>query len=232
MHSYDVTALFTSMIAARGRLMEDDKLADRTKMSVEQVMTILEFCLNTTYFMYKGDYYQQTEGAAMGSPVSPIIANLYMEVFEEKALATAPHPPKLWIRYVDDTFVIIKSDDIPEFTAHINSLDTNIQFTAEPETDGKLPFLDSCAESRGEEGGIRTVVYRKPTHTDQYLQFTSNHHLSHKRSVVRSLQHRAKTIVIDPDDQKKELEYVSNVLTDNGYAKWMFTHENQTSQTN
>jgi hypothetical protein len=73
MHSYDVTALFMSIlvpaasIAARGRLMQDDKLADRTKMSVEQVMTILEFCLNTTYFMYKGDHYQQTEGAAMGS---------------------------------------------------------------------------------------------------------------------------------------------------------------------
>ena len=81
--------------------------------------------------------------------------------------------------------------------------------------------LDACAESRGEEGGIRTVVYRKPTHTDQYLQFSSNHHLNHKRSVVRTLQNRAKTIITDEIDQKKELEHVSNVLTDNGYAKWM-----------
>ena len=75
-----------------------------------------------------------------------------MEGFEERALTSAPHPPLLWIRYVDNTFVIIKSEDIPEFTRHINSLDTNIQFTAEPETNGKLPFLDACAESRGEEG--------------------------------------------------------------------------------
>ena len=51
-------------------------------------MELLTFCVNTTYFMFQGDIYKQINGAAMGSPVSPLVANLYMERFEQHALST------------------------------------------------------------------------------------------------------------------------------------------------
>ena len=96
--SYDVTALFTSVPVDKAleviteRLYADDTLTSRTEMTIPQIVELLDFCLNTTYFIYDGTYYQHTHGAAMGSPISPLVANCYMEQFEKVVISTAPHP--------------------------------------------------------------------------------------------------------------------------------------------
>ena len=83
--SYDVTALFTSVPMDKAleviteSLHEDDTLTSRTEMTFPQIVELPDFCLNTTYFIYDGTYYHQTHGAAMGSPISPLVANCYME---------------------------------------------------------------------------------------------------------------------------------------------------------
>ena len=65
----------------------------RTKLNIDQIIQLLELCLDTTYFSFREQIFKQTHGAAMGSPVSPIVANLYMEYFEEKAIESAKHKP-------------------------------------------------------------------------------------------------------------------------------------------
>ena len=99
--------------------------------------------------------------------------------------------------------------------------DSNIKFTTEPEQDGILPFLDACVNT-SEDGSTHVTVYRKPTHTDQYLNFSSNHHLQHNMSVVRTLMRRAKVMVTRPDCRGKEMAHVQDALKTNGYKQWMF----------
>ena len=127
----------------------------------------------------------------MGSPCSPLVANAYMDFFEKWALNSAPHPPHIWKRYVDDTFCVIKSAYIEEFIEHINTQDRNIKFTRAEEEDGTLPFLGTVINRLG-DGSIKIKIYRKLTHTDQYLHFRSHHPLEHKLSVV------IKTLIASP----------------------------------
>ena len=160
------------------RLELDQELHSRTTMKVEHITSLLEFCLKTTYFQFQGTFYEQISRAAMGSPVSPIVANLFMEDFEVKAINTAKNPPKMWKRYVDDTWVILDSTRKEEFFQHINSIDPKIQFTSEDSNpDGSIPFLDIVVMPQP-DGSIKTTVFRKPTHTDMYLHWDSYHHLS------------------------------------------------------
>ncbi len=71
-------------------LEKDKSCQDRAKLSAEQVCDLLELCLNTTYLAYNGKYYKQCHGCAMGSPVSPVVVNLFMERFEYTALNGTP----------------------------------------------------------------------------------------------------------------------------------------------
>ncbi|CAF4918547.1 unnamed protein product [Pieris macdunnoughi] len=94
---------------------------------------IVKHCLTSGYLMWKDEFYVQVDGVAMGSPVSPIVADIFVEDFEERALANAPVKPRLYKRYVDDTFVVLPNDKISAFLAHLNSIHNNIKYTVEQE---------------------------------------------------------------------------------------------------
>ena len=155
----------------------------------------------------------------MGSQVSPIVANLYMEYFEQKALSTALHPPRIRHRYEDDTFVIQKEIHTQDSLQHINSVDPAIQFTVEDnKEDGAIPFLDTIQPEA--DGKLFTTMYRKPTHTDQYLQWDSHHHLSARFSVIHTLSHRAQTVCSNPELLQKEKTHLRKALIQCKYPKW------------
>ena len=116
-----------------------------------------------------------------------------------------PPPPRFWCRFVDDTFVIHKEVNKQDFSQHINSVDPAISFTVE---DNK------------EDGSLSITVYRKPTHTDQYLEWDSHHHLTAKFSVINTLSHRAKTVCSRPEWLQQEMDHLRKALTKCKYPKW------------
>ena len=223
--SYDVTALFTSVpippvLKIIEEKLEEDKDLPRTNMNTRHIIKLLEFCLRSTYFVFQGQHFEQVEGAAMGSPLSPIVANIYMEHFEARALETAPHPPSLWKRYVDDTFVILETAYKEEFFQNLNGIEEKIQFTAENiRGDGSLPFLDTLVTVE-EDGSLSTSIYRKPTHTNHYLQWDSHHSIANKYSVINSLLHRANNICSNQEQKKEELSHIEEALTSCKYPSW------------
>ncbi|XP_072048444.1 uncharacterized protein [Amphiura filiformis] len=224
LRSYDVSALFTSVPVdkalriVRSRLEQDSALGDRTELTPDQIVRLCETCLKQ-YFIYNGDYYEQLHGAAMGLPLSPILCDIYMEDLEQRAIATAPHPPRWWFRYVDDTHCKLKKCHSQEFTDHLNSLDKDIKFTTEGEENDSLAFLDTLTVIQPDRS-IKVTIYRKSTHTDQYLNFSSNHPIDHKLGVIRTLYHRADTVVTNLQDREDEKTHVNNALVKCGYPKW------------
>ena len=154
----------------------------------------------------------------MGSPVSAIIADLYMEAIEKQAIATTSIKPRIWRRYVDDTFTIIKHNDVDYLLDHFNQQHPSIRFTTETENDNKIAFLDSLV-TREPDGRLHTTVYRKPMHTNQYLVYDSNHPQSVKRGIVKCLNDRAKRIITKPSGTAQEKKHLSTVLVANCYPR-------------
>ena len=98
----------------------------------------------------------------MGSPCLPVVANIYMEYFEKRALGPITFTIDTWLRYVDDVLTIIKKGTHDSLLNHLNSIDPNIKFTVEPPNDqGAIPFLDTFPRPSG----------NKITYMDRYLDF-------------------------------------------------------------
>ena len=140
-----------------------------------------------------------------------VIANLYMERFEEQAIATSPYKPNV---DVDDTFTVLDRGSVDSFLQHLNIEEPSILFTVETGSDSKLAFLDT-AVYREPDGRFTTSLYRKHTHTDQYLPYDSHHPQSVKRGIVKFPYDRAKRIVTKPSVISKEKRRLSSVLVSN-----------------
>ncbi|XP_020632842.1 uncharacterized protein LOC110069653 [Orbicella faveolata] len=139
MVSFGVESLFTNVpiegaaqVALR-KLENDPGLSDRTNLSPTQIADFLDFVLRSAYFQDNGSIYEQQDGAATGSPVSAVIANLCMEEFEELAIITANCKPKIWKRYEDDDFTILDRNNVDGFLQQLNIQQPAIRFTMEIE---------------------------------------------------------------------------------------------------
>ena len=145
-----------------------------------------------------------------------VAAYLVMEHVEGKALNTFPGVVRFWKQYVDNVCYGLCKEDVSSFLHHLNDIEPSIQFTYEMENDCSLPFLDIQLEHNS-DGTISTSVYRKPTHTDRYLDFSSHHPLTHKMSVIKTFFSRAHSLSSSATDKQEEHKKISKALDSNNY---------------
>ena len=131
------------------------------------------------------------------------------------------HTPRLWLRKVDDTFVITKYDK-RETLDELNKFNCKVQFTYERTTNNTLPLLD-CLIKRDNEGRLQTKVYRKKTHTGQYLHYTSNQPEHVKIGTIKALVRRAKIVCNTEESLTDELDYIKKTMQLNGYPEKLIT---------
>lgn len=187
----------------------------RTSLNTDDIISLLEFTLSNNYFVYNNCIYKQIHGCAMGSTVSPIVTNLCMEVIEELAISTSSVPPKVWKRFVDDSFVINKKEAVSFFHNTLNTSDPKISFTIELENNDQIAFLDTLVSRRN---GVAVIdVYWKPTHTDRYLDFSSHHDKKHKISTASTLLFRASSLPSSHEGKIRETNHVRATLEANRY---------------
>ena len=109
----------------------------------------------------------------MGSPLGPVLANIFMISLEEAILPSIKKHVAHWKRYVDDTYAYIDPSKIEFVLEKLNSYHPNIQFTHEIEENQKITFLDVLI-IRTRDNKLETTVFRKETNTDLYIPWNSH----------------------------------------------------------
>ena len=109
-----------------------------------QFQRLLYICVKANHFSFGDKLFDQVDGVAMGSPLGPVLANIFMSKFEKKVLKNyGGNKPLFYRRFVDDTYLIFHDrDDCELFLEYVNCQHSSIKFTLEVESNNSLPFLD------------------------------------------------------------------------------------------
>lgn len=186
----------------------------------QEILEGLEFCIGQNYFVYKEDIFLQQSGLPIGSPLSPLLADIFMDSLENNILKSplAKKNVVFWLRYVDDILLGFKGTNrqLQLLLDYANSLHSKIKFTHEIENNNKsINFLDLTIMRNSNSFSFN--IFRKPTYSDATIPYNSYNDMSHKLAAYKSMIHRAFTIPLTKEDQDKELTIIKSIAHNNGY---------------
>ena len=177
--------------------------------------TLMSLVTTGVEFSFDNVMYRQVDGVAMGSPLGPVLANIFVGYCE--SLVDPSLWPEFYVRFVDDSFTYFDSvQQCDAFLDRLNNLHPSLKFTVEHEQNNTLSFLDVRVEKSNDE--IVTSIYRKPTFTGQYIVFDSYCSYLYKVNLVKNLVDRARRIC-SPSRLKDELGFLKSVFLKNGYPE-------------
>lgn len=174
----------------------------------------MQFILDNSYFSFNSKYYFQTMGLPMGSPLSPILANIVMDYCLDWIIRVLPFQFAFIRKYVDDIICALPQNEIQETLNIFNSFHPDIQFTVEVESGGSVPFLDTKVIRTNNQ--LTVDWYQKPTNSGRFLNFHSCHPMRHKINTLVGMKNRVSRIS-HPSFLQKNLHLLKNQFINNGY---------------
>ena len=228
MTSLDVESLFTNVPVEETIQIILDKIFTSedtifNNFNMTDFRKLLELAVLDTAFVFNGKAYIQVDGMAMGSPLGPTFANIFMCSLEERMMDECPlaYLPLFYGRYVDDTFLLFKDRQQADlFLEYANRMHRNIRFTSEYEDANKLPFLDILVSRENDH--FNTTVFRKKTFTGQGTNFYSHCFFNFKMNALSTLFHRAFSLTSNWNSFHNEITYLHHYFTKNCYPSKLF----------
>ena len=221
MVSFDVVSLFTNIPLRETVALAVDLIKEewpRLHVTRDKLTNLFLMATAETHFIFNGSMYDQVDGVAMGSPLGPILANLFMGHHERRWLNDySDIGPSFYRRYVDDIFCIFQNQsDAEMFLNYINMMHPNIKFTMETEVSKCLSFLDVTIKNMS---GLSISVYRKKTFTGLLTNFFSYTTDSYKIGLIKNLLFRAFHICDSWGIFHKEVERIYQILLKNSFPR-------------
>lgn len=215
--SLDVISLFTNIptsLVIKAIENRWNDISTKTTLTLSQFLYAIELILTSTSFQFNGEIFDQIFGSPMGSPLSPILADIVMEDLETHCLQLLPFKISTFYRYVDDIFAIIPAIKIQDTISIFNSFHPRLQFTYETEKQGALSFLDTIVIRDGEN--LITNWFRKPTFSGRFINFLSHHPTRYKNNTISNLVDRA-ILLADKRFHSYNIDEIKKILINNNY---------------
>lgn len=218
MISMDVVSLFTNVpldLVKQGIRKRWNVIKRYTDIDLESFIEATELCFTSSAFLFNKCFYQQIFGAAMGSPLSSVAADIVMENLEDECLCKLAPDIFFYLRYVDDILTFLPKNKVESALRTFNSYHNRLRFTVECEVNSRINFLELTL-IRTDTGRIEFDWYRKPTASGRYLNYESHHPLMQKVSVIRGLIDKA-VLLAEDKFHLKNLAFVRQSLLNNNY---------------
>ena len=194
--SYDVSSLFTNvpldetiqLLAKRAFTTNWFNTTYDLNLTKMDLVDLLSVATKEQLFQFNGALYEQTDGVAMGSPLGPLLANVFMTHIEEK-LEREGKLLSFYRRYVDDTLTIMpNTETASNFLDTLKQAHFSLKFTMETECNGMLPLLGIQLLNRSPQ--IETKVYVKRTNSGLLLHYQSHVDNRYKKGLLRTMLDR------------------------------------------
>ena len=222
MASIDVENLFTNVPVKEtteiiiDKVFNNDSILPPKHLSEDNLRKLLLICTTETSFKTpNNEIYQQIDGVSMGSPLGPLYANFYMSMLENKIIPNLKKPPILYLRYVDDTLLLL--DNFEQLYDMIDRFKQNsvLNFTSEIEKNEKINFLDVNIDKKEEK--FITSVFTKPTSSDDYINYMGCCPKQYKVGVIKTLLYRAYHICGNYELLDNEFRKIKQKLVNNNF---------------